>query len=171
MSRIQTVTPSNSTVIDRWTLVATYWSDVLAKTGLEASRSGAHQCLCWRQRIEYGRATSITDLAAREGVTDAYVCRLLPLTCLAPDITTAYGTGKTLHLTERISRTAEDTLLYQYTVTDPVTFERPFTVEVPMRRGIALFEYACHEGNYAMIDILAGARAEEQAARSSGSTR
>ena len=89
----------------------------------------------------------------------------------APDITTAYGTGRTLHLTERISRTAEDTLLYQYTVTDPVTFARPFTVEVPMRRGIALFEYACHEGNYAMIDILAGARAEEQAARSSGSTR
>ena len=87
------------------------------------------------------------------------------------NITTAYGTGKTLHLTERISRTAEDTLLYQYTVTGPVTFARPFTVEVPMRRGVALFEYACHEGNYAMIDILAGARAEEQAARSSGSTR
>ena len=86
MSRIQTVTPSNSTVIDRWTFVATYWSDVLAKTGLEASRSGAHQCLCWRQRIEYGRATSVTDLATREGVTDACVCRLLPLTCLVPDI-------------------------------------------------------------------------------------
>ncbi len=93
MSRIQTVTPSNSTVIDRWTFVATYRSDVLAKTGLEASRSGAHQCLCWRQRIEYGRATSITDLAAREGVTDAYVCRLLRLTCLAPDITTAILDG------------------------------------------------------------------------------
>lgn len=40
----------------------------------------------WRRRIESGRAKSITDLAAQEGVTDAYVCRLLPLTCLAPDI-------------------------------------------------------------------------------------
>jgi hypothetical protein len=40
----------------------------------------------WRQHIESGRAKSITDLAEQEGVTDAYVCRLLPLTCLAPDI-------------------------------------------------------------------------------------
>jgi len=40
----------------------------------------------WRRRIESGRARSITDLAEQEGVTDAYVCRLLPLTCLAPDI-------------------------------------------------------------------------------------
>jgi hypothetical protein len=38
----------------------------------------------WRRRIESGRAKSITDLAEREGVTDAYVCRLLPLTCLVP---------------------------------------------------------------------------------------
>src|ERR671919_423745 len=41
---------------------------------------------CWRRRIESGKAKSITDLAEQEGVTDAYVCRLLPLTCLAPDI-------------------------------------------------------------------------------------
>jgi hypothetical protein len=40
----------------------------------------------WRRRIERGHAKSITDLAEQEGVTDAYVCRLLPLTCLAPDI-------------------------------------------------------------------------------------
>jgi hypothetical protein len=40
----------------------------------------------WRRRIESGRAKSITDLAEQEGVTDAYVCRLLPLTCLSPDI-------------------------------------------------------------------------------------
>jgi hypothetical protein len=39
----------------------------------------------WRRRIESGRAKSITDLAEHEGVTDAYICRLLPLTCLAPD--------------------------------------------------------------------------------------
>ena len=40
----------------------------------------------WRRRIESGKAKSVTDLAEQEGVTDAYVCRLLPLTCLAPDI-------------------------------------------------------------------------------------
>jgi hypothetical protein len=40
----------------------------------------------WRRRIERGQARSITDLAEQEGVTHAYVCRLLPLTCLAPDI-------------------------------------------------------------------------------------
>ena len=40
----------------------------------------------WRRRIESGQAKSITDLAEQEGVTDAYACRLLPLTCLAPDI-------------------------------------------------------------------------------------
>jgi hypothetical protein len=43
----------------------------------------------WRRRIESGQAKSITDLAEQEGVTDAYVCRLLPLTCLAPDLVEA----------------------------------------------------------------------------------
>jgi len=43
----------------------------------------------WRRRIESGQARSVTDLAEQEGVTDAYVCRLLPLTCLAPDIVEA----------------------------------------------------------------------------------
>jgi hypothetical protein len=48
----------------------------------------------WRRRIESGRAKSITDLAEQEGVTDAYVCRLLPLTCLAPDILQAILDGR-----------------------------------------------------------------------------
>jgi hypothetical protein len=43
----------------------------------------------WKRRIESGQTRSITDLAEQEGVTDAYVCRLLPLTCLAPDIVEA----------------------------------------------------------------------------------
>jgi hypothetical protein len=49
---------------------------------------------CWRRRIETGQAKSITDLAEQEGVTDAYVCRLLPLTCLAPDIVEAIFDGR-----------------------------------------------------------------------------
>jgi hypothetical protein len=48
----------------------------------------------WRRKIESGRAKSITDLAEQEGFTDAYVCRLLPLTCLAPDIVEAILDGR-----------------------------------------------------------------------------
>ena len=48
----------------------------------------------WRRRIESGKAKSITDLAAQENVTDAYVCRLLPLTCLAPDVIAAILDGR-----------------------------------------------------------------------------
>jgi hypothetical protein len=48
----------------------------------------------WRRRSESGQAKSITDLAEQEGLTDAYVCRLLPLTCLAPDIVEAIVDGR-----------------------------------------------------------------------------
>jgi hypothetical protein len=48
----------------------------------------------WRRTIESGQAKSITDLAEQEGVTDAYACRLLPLTCLAPDIVEAILDGR-----------------------------------------------------------------------------
>ena len=48
----------------------------------------------WRRRIESGKAKSVTDLAEQEGVTDAYVCRLLPLTCVAPDIVEAILDGR-----------------------------------------------------------------------------
>jgi hypothetical protein len=48
----------------------------------------------WRRQIESGQAKSITDLAEQEGVTDAYVCRLLPLTCLAPDLVEAILDGR-----------------------------------------------------------------------------
>jgi hypothetical protein len=59
----------------------------------------------WRRQIESGRAKSVTDLAEQEGVTDAYVCRLLPLTCLAPDIVEAILDGrqpKGLRLTQML---------------------------------------------------------------------
>ena len=48
----------------------------------------------WRRRIESGQAKSITDLAEQEGVTAAFACRLLPLTCLAPDIVEAILDGR-----------------------------------------------------------------------------
>ncbi|MYN65192.1 MAG: hypothetical protein F4X11_09210 [Acidobacteria bacterium] len=83
----------------------------------------------------------------------------------APSVRSAVGTGATLHLTERFSRIAEDTLLYEFTVNDPASFTRPFTAAIPMKRGAApLFEYACHEGNYGMLNLLSGARAQEREA-------
>ena len=77
----------------------------------------------------------------------------------------AIGTGENLHLTERFSRVDAETLLYEYTVEDSTTFTRPFTVAQPMRKNTGqMFEYACHEGNYGMTNMLRGARVEENAA-------
>jgi hypothetical protein len=70
--------------------------------------------------------------------------------------------GPTLRLTERFTRVGSDRIDYQFTIEDPATFTRPFTVLVPMARSDGdLYEYACHEGNYGMFNILSGARAEE----------
>jgi hypothetical protein len=81
------------------------------------------------------------------------------------NITTAIGTGETLHLTERFTRVDAETLLYEYTIDDPTAFTRPFTVAQPMRKNSGqIFEYACHEGNYGMTNMLTGARIQEQAA-------
>jgi hypothetical protein len=70
-----------------------------------------------------------------------------------------------MHLTERFTRTGPDTLLYEFTVDDPSTWTKPWTAALPMSRiDVPVYEYACHEGNYAMSGILAGARADEKAA-------
>jgi hypothetical protein len=81
------------------------------------------------------------------------------------DKTNFRGSPENLHLTERFTRVAEDTLLYRFTVDDPSTFTKPWTVEIPLWRNRELvYEYACHEGNSAMTGILSGARAEEREA-------
>lgn len=73
------------------------------------------------------------------------------------------GTGENMHLTERFTRTDPDTILYEYTLDDPATYTRPWTAQVTMSKSQSLvYEYACHEGNYGMTGILAGARAEEK---------
>ena len=77
-------------------------------------------------------------------------------------LVSAVGSGETLHLTERFTRLDADTLRYEYTVDDPVTFTRPFTAVQTMEAADGpLFEYACHEGNYAIPNALSGARAQE----------
>ena len=74
----------------------------------------------------------------------------------------AFGTGDSLHLTERFTRTDAGTLEYEFTINDPQTFTRTLTGRLPMNRSdLPLYEYACHEGNYGLLNILAGARAEE----------
>jgi hypothetical protein len=76
-------------------------------------------------------------------------------------ITQYRGTSRDLKLTERFRRLDADTLLYRFTVDDPSTFVRPWTAELTASRAEGpMLEYACHEGNYALADILAGARAE-----------
>ena len=70
-----------------------------------------------------------------------------------------------MRLVERVTRVDADTLLYEVTVTDPETWTSSWTASVPMQRtDVPMYEYACHEGNYAMEGILAGHREAEQAA-------
>ena len=72
------------------------------------------------------------------------------------------GSTESLHVVERIKRTDERTLLYRFTIEDTNTWERPWTGEYSWpATSQRLFEYACHEGNYALSGILAGARQRE----------
>jgi hypothetical protein len=67
-----------------------------------------------------------------------------------------------LRVTEKFRRVAEDTVEYYVTLDDPSTWSRPWTLMIPLKKtGEAMFEFACHEGNYAMPAILRGARTQE----------
>jgi hypothetical protein len=81
------------------------------------------------------------------------------------DKTPFEGSSENMRLIERFTRTAEDTILYQFTIDDPATWTRPWSAELPMQKTIGpIFEHACHEGNYGLYNTLAGARAEEKKA-------
>ena len=72
------------------------------------------------------------------------------------------GSSDRMRVVERFTRVADDDVLYTFTVEDPATWARPWTADMPMKRSRGpLFEHACHEGNYGLFNILAGARAEE----------
>jgi hypothetical protein len=74
-----------------------------------------------------------------------------------------------LRVIERFSRADANTINYEFTVIDPTTYTQPWGGEVPYTRLDAqVYEYACHEGNYAMSNVLSGARAEERQAAQSG---
>tara|TARA_B100001971_G_C17971297_1_gene422538 strand:+ start:74 stop:610 length:537 start_codon:yes stop_codon:yes gene_type:complete len=71
-----------------------------------------------------------------------------------------------MHLVERLTRIDPDTVAYEFTVTDPTVYTAPYTAMMPFRRTDGpLFEYACHEGNYGLYGILAGARNLEREGR------
>src|SRR5690349_1947652 len=74
-------------------------------------------------------------------------------------------TTEKLHVVERYTRTGPDSIQWEVTIDDPGSWTKPWTAMIPLRRSKeALYEYACHEGNYGLQGILAGARAEEKAA-------
>jgi hypothetical protein len=76
------------------------------------------------------------------------------------------GSSGGMRLIERFTRVDAGVLEYTYTVIDPETWTSPWTATIPLRRGDQpLHEYACHEGNYSLPNILSGHRAEEQAAQ------
>ena len=76
---------------------------------------------------------------------------------------TVLGGDDRLRVVERLTRVDADTIDYQVTVTDPTIWTAPWTASIPMNRRSegTLFEYACHEGNYGLMNILSGARAQE----------
>jgi len=79
------------------------------------------------------------------------------------DKTNVRGSGEGLRLVERFTRTGANTLLYEFTVDDAASFTKPWTAALPMARTTdQIYEYACHEGNYAMSGILRGARSAEK---------
>jgi hypothetical protein len=81
--------------------------------------------------------------------------------------TSLAGSSSNMRLVERFTRVDPDTLVYEFTVDDPSTWTKPWTAQIPMTRSDErIYEYACHEANYAIPNILAGARAaEKEAAR------
>ena len=75
------------------------------------------------------------------------------------------GSAERLHLVERFTQTDAATLRYEYTVSDASSYAAPWTAAIDMKPVEGdLYEFACHEGNYGMTGILAGARADETAA-------
>ena len=78
------------------------------------------------------------------------------------DKTRFRGSSENLRVTERFTRVDAETILYKATMDDPSTFTKPWTVEYPFRATAGpIYEYACHEGNYSLFDILGGARKAE----------
>jgi hypothetical protein len=76
------------------------------------------------------------------------------------DRTSLVNSSPSTKVVERFTRVAPDVLMYDYTVSDPTTWTKPYSAQVPMSKNpLPIYEYACHEGNYGMFGLLSGARA------------
>jgi hypothetical protein len=74
------------------------------------------------------------------------------------------GAGENMKLIERFTPVDANTLLYQFTIDDPESFQKPWSGEIPMKKVPGpIVEYACHEGNYSIVNTLSAARAAEKA--------
>ncbi len=81
------------------------------------------------------------------------------------DQTAWRGSDENLHLIERLTRVDPDTIIYRFTVDDPTAFTKPWTGEIPFVKSEGLlYEYACHEGNLGLADVLSAARTDEKKA-------
>ena len=111
--------------------------------------------------------TAMPPFAQRSGVSRAHwegETLVIETTQFAGGSSSLSSTN--MHLVERLTRIDPDTVAYEYTVTDPTVYTAPYTVMMPFRRTDGpLFEYACHEGNYGLHGILAGARRMERLGR------
>src|SRR5216117_2309259 len=86
------------------------------------------------------------------------------------NLTAFRGSSEKLHLVERFTRAADETMIYQFTVEDPSTWAKPWTAEIPWTKSKGpIYEWACHEGNTMLSTILRGARVTEaEAAQKKG---
>ena len=79
------------------------------------------------------------------------------------DLLYELGRKANLRVIERLTRPDANTLMYEFTIDDPTAFSSPWTARFPMMRSTEqMYEYACHEGNFGLLDILKGARYDDQ---------
>jgi len=89
---------------------------------------------------------------------------IIETTNFRPETAPGGGNPVTARLVEKFFFVKQDILVYEYTMDDPALWTRPWTVQIPMTRATTpLYEYACHEGNYALTNVLKGARADDAA--------
>ena len=98
-----------------------------------------------------------------EGETLVVETTNFPTNVSVGSLTVSFAYSAHGKLTERFTRTAKDLILYEFTVEDPVNFKQAWRAQMPMRAAKGpIYEYACHEGNYSLPNVLAGARVQEK---------
>ena len=122
-----------------------------------------HEARIVRMNVPHGPAAVVSWLGDSIGWWEGETL-VVETTNFRPD-QSFRASGQNLKVTERLTRVDPNQILYRFTVEDPDTFTQPFSGEVAMNATREkIYEYACHEGNYALPGILAGARAQEQEA-------